>query len=48
MKDVQRQGDCPVPKFCAQGGGGSSNADVRTFWCKKLRLKFKVYSHGRG
>jgi len=29
---------CPVRTFCGQAGGGSSDTDVRTFWCKKLRI----------
>jgi len=30
---------CPVRTFCGQGlGGDSSNADVRTFWRKNLRI----------
>jgi len=38
MKDVRSQGEgaCPVRTFCAHGVRGSSDADVRTFWCKKL------------
>jgi len=30
--------------------GGSSYVDVRTFWCKKLRIfsKYMVYPHGQG
>jgi len=30
-------------------GGGSSAADIRTYWCKKISnfLKFVVYLHGK-
>jgi len=31
----QREGDCPVRTFFGQEVEGSSNADVRIFWCKK-------------
>jgi len=38
IKDVRSQGErvCPMRTFCRQGG--SSDAYVRTFWCKKLRI----------
>jgi len=39
IKDVRRgEGGCPVLTFCRQGGRGSSDADVRTFSCKKYHI----------
>jgi len=29
---------CPVRTFYGEGGGGSLDADVRTFWCKNFRF----------
>jgi len=45
MKDVRSQGErvCPSSIFLdKRWEGGSSDADVRTMWCKKLRF-FKIY-----
>jgi len=37
IQDVRSHGEGVVQ--CGQGGkGSSSDADVRTFWCKKLRI----------
>jgi len=38
---------CPVRTFADKGKGGSSDADVRTFWCKKLGL-FKIHGEQGG
>jgi len=37
---VRDEGSCPMRSFFGQGGGGGdfSDADVRTFWCKKLPI----------
>jgi len=43
MSAVRGGGVCPVRTFCRQGGeGGSSDADVRTFWRKNLGF-FEIY-----
>jgi len=34
---------CPVRTLCGQGGRGSSDADVRTSWRKKLRIFLEIY-----
>jgi len=39
IRSQGRRGIFPVRTFYGQGGRrGSSDADVRTFWCKKLRI----------
>jgi len=42
IKDVRTQWEGVVQ--CGQGGWVSSNADVRTFWCKKRRICRNLYS----
>jgi len=32
-----------MPKFFGQSGGGSSEADVRTFWWKKLQIFLNLW-----
>jgi len=36
-------GGCPVRTFFGQGGWGSSDADVRTFCCKRLRIFWNLW-----
>jgi len=52
IKDVRSQKDGVSGKdilLTRGGGGSSSDAEVRTFWCKKTSdiLKFMLYPHGQ-
>jgi len=53
LKDIRTQGEgvYPVQTFCGQGVGElvTSDADVRTFWCKNVAI-FEIYvcPHGQG
>jgi len=46
IKDSAVRGICPVRTFFGQGREGSSDADVRTFWCKKLRIVRNLWCVG--